>query len=84
MLIPLTTACLIAAAQAYSVPPMTLYSLLRVEGGWVGLAKPNLDKSGHVRSEDLGPFQVNTAWLTTFTYYWRQPDQKAATSRPHA
>lgn len=77
MLIPLTTACLMAAAQSYAVPPESLYSVLRIEGGWVGLAKPNLRKNGTIRSEDLGPFQINTAWLPTFTTYWRQPNQLA-------
>ena len=73
MIAQLTTACFLAAAQAYAVPPESLYSVLRVEGGWVGLAKPNFRKNGTVRSEDLGPFQINTAWLPTFTLYWKQP-----------
>lgn len=72
MLVPLTAACLIAAAQAYSVPLESMYSLLRIEGGTVGQAKPNLRKDGSVRSEDLGPFQVNTAWLPAFALYWKQ------------
>ena len=75
MLVPLTAACLMAAAQSYAVPAESLYSVLRVEGGWVGLAKPNLRKDGTVRSEDLGPFQINTAWLSTFTSYWRLHSQ---------
>ena len=75
MLVPLTAACLMAAAQAYAVQTESLYSVLRIEGGWVGLAKPNLRKDGTTRSEDLGPFQVNTAWLPTFSTYWRQPSQ---------
>jgi hypothetical protein len=77
MIVPLTAACLLAAAQGYAVPPDSLYSLLRVEGGWAGLAKPNLRKDGSVRSEDLGPFQINTAWLRTFTLYWRQKNATA-------
>lgn len=72
MIVQLTAACLLAASQAYAVPPESLYSVLRVEGGWVGLAKPNFRKNGTVRSEDLGPFQINTAWLPTFTLYWKQ------------
>lgn len=75
MLVPLTAACLMAAAQAYAVPAESLYSVLRIEGGWVGLAKPNLRKDGSTRSEDLGPFQINTAWLPTFATYWKQPTQ---------
>lgn len=78
MLVPLTAACLIAAAQAYAVPVESLYSVLRIEGGWAGLAKPNLRKDGTTRSEDLGPFQINTAWLPTFTAYWRLSGDAAA------
>lgn len=73
MLAPVTAVCLMAAAQAYAVPAESLYSVLRVEGGRAGLAKPNLRKDGSVRSEDLGPFQINTAWLPEFTLYWKQP-----------
>jgi len=73
MLVQLTAVCLMAAAQSYAVPVESLYSVLRVEGGWAGLAKPNLRKDGSVRSEDLGPFQVNTAWLPEFTLYWKVP-----------
>ena len=76
-MILLTAACLMAAAQSYAVPAESLYSVLRIEGGWVGLAKPNLRKNGTIRSEDLGPFQINTAWLPTFTAYWHQPNQLA-------
>lgn len=75
MLVPLTATCLMAAAQAYAVPAESLYSVLRIEGGWVGLAQPNLRKDGSTRSEDLGPFQINTAWLPTFATYWKQPNQ---------
>jgi len=78
MLVPLTAVCLMAAAQAYAVPAESLYSVLRIEGGWVGLAKPNLRKDGTKRSEDLGPFQINTAWLPTFTSYWKLPTSGAA------
>jgi|SRR5579859_399630 len=77
MLAPVTAACLMAAAHSYAVPPESLYSVLRVEGGWVGLAKPNRRKDGSVRSEDLGPFQINTAWLSEFTNYWKLPAQTA-------
>jgi len=78
MLVPLTAACLTAAAHFYAVPAESLYSVLRVEGGWIGLAKPNLRKDGTVRSEDLGPFQINTAWLPTFTTYWTLPNRASA------
>jgi hypothetical protein len=68
---------LIAATQTYAIPLESMYSLLQIEGGSVGLAKPNLRDDGSVRSEDLGPFQINTAWLPAFTLYWRQRDSGA-------
>lgn len=74
MLNQLTAACLLSAATTYGLPAQSLQAILHVEGGWVGLAKPNTDR---IRSEDLGPFQVNTQWLPTFTIYWRQPDQQS-------
>ncbi|GEM_PF-7129076 len=79
MLVQLTAVCLMAAAQSYAVPAESLYSVLRVEGGWIGLAKPNLRKDGTVRSEDLGPFQINTSWLPTFVAIRRgsRPDRSA-------
>lgn len=77
MLVPVTAVCLMAAAQAYAVPPESLYSVLEVEGGWAGLAKPNRRRDGSVRSEDLGPFQINTAWLRDFTLYWRLSGEDA-------
>lgn len=75
MLAPVTAACLMAAAQAYAVPADSLYSIMRVEGGQIGRVTPNLRKDGSLRSEDLGPFQINTAWLPEFTTYWKQPTQ---------
>jgi hypothetical protein len=73
MLVQLTTACFLAAANAYTLPPAVLYGILRVEGGRVGMATQNNDQR---RSQDLGPFQINTVWLRTFTIYWRLPDQQ--------
>ncbi|MDA8232815.1 MAG: hypothetical protein M0006_15900 [Magnetospirillum sp.] len=77
MILELTVACLLNAAHDYFLPVDPLYSILQVEGGRSGLAKPNYDRHGHVLSEDLGPFQVNTTWLPVFTVYWRQPSQAA-------
>jgi len=71
VLIHLTAACLVAAAHAYSVPADSLYGILRVEAGREGLAVRN-----HNGTEDLGPFQINTTWVSTFTTYWKQPDTK--------
>ena len=73
MIAALTTACFVAAAQAYAIPQETFYVVaMRLEGGWEGLAKPNRRKDGTIRSEDLGRYQVNTAWVHAFTGYWQK------------
>lgn len=72
MLVPLTAACLWAAAVNYYLPFDTLRAIMHMEGGLIGQAKQNTDKA---RSQDLGPFQVNTTWLTTFKIYWGLPDE---------
>lgn len=51
-------ACMVATAAFYHLPPRVLPAILEVEGGRPGLASRNADGS-----EDLGPMQVNTAWL---------------------
>lgn len=58
-LVPLTTACLLAAAQLQGIHPMALITVLKVEGGKVGMESPNRGKDGKVFSHDLGPMQVN-------------------------
>lgn len=59
-------ACLLLAAQTYSVPPAVLVGILQVEGGRIGQAVgPN--KNG---SYDLGPMQINTIWLPKLAKYW--------------
>jgi hypothetical protein len=73
MIIPLTTACLIAAASGYGLPPAAMTAILAVEGGKVGQAVVN--RNG---SRDLGPFQVNSVWLDSFKAYWRLPDRETA------
>jgi len=70
MIVPLTTACLMAAAAGYGVPPAALTAILAVEGGKVGQAVSN--KNG---SRDLGPFQINSVWLDSFKAYWNMPDR---------
>jgi hypothetical protein len=54
MVVPLTKACVLAAAVAFGHPPEALWSLLSVEHGQVGQA--HLNANG---SSDYGPFQVN-------------------------
>ena len=52
-------ACLMLAAQTYSVPPAVLMGIYQVEGGKPGQAVgPNSNGS-----YDLGPMQINTVWI---------------------
>lgn len=59
-------ACLMLAAQTYSVPPAVLVGILHVEGGKVGQAVgPNQNGT-----YDLGPMQINTVWLPDLAGRW--------------
>ena len=59
-------ACLMLAAQTYSVPPAVLVGIHQVEGGTAGQAVgPN--KNG---SYDLGPMQINTLWIPLLAEKW--------------
>jgi soluble lytic murein transglycosylase-like protein len=61
-------ACLVAAAEAYHLPPAILMILLDVEGGSLGrvTANPN-------GSVDIGPMQVNDTWLAKLARHWQAP-----------
>ena len=65
LLAPLTAVCLATAAHAYHLPETYLYAILKTEGGRVGQAVHN--KNG---TDDLGPFQINTAWGPAIGRYW--------------
>ncbi len=58
-------ACLMLAAQTYSVPPAVLVGIYKAEGGKVGQEVRN--KNG---SYDLGPMQINTLWLPELSKKW--------------
>lgn len=59
-------ACILLAAQTYSVPPAVLLGIYQVEGGAVGQAVgPN--ENG---SYDLGPMQINTLWVPELANIW--------------
>jgi soluble lytic murein transglycosylase-like protein len=59
-------ACLMLAAQTYSVPPAVLVGIHQVEGGKVGQAVgPNSNGS-----YDLGPMQINTLWIPELAQKW--------------
>lgn len=62
----IVAACILIAAQAYSVPPVVLSGIYHVEQGKVGQqVGPN--KNG---SYDLGPMQINTIWLPELAEHW--------------
>lgn len=52
-------ACLAMAAGFYGLPPRALASIHVVEGGKLGTVHRNTDGS-----DDLGPMQVNTLWIS--------------------
>lgn len=58
-------ACLMLAAQTYSVPPAVMVGILQVEGGNVGQQVHNTNGS-----YDLGPMQINTIWIPQLAEYW--------------
>lgn len=58
-------ACLILAAQNYSVPPAVLVGIYNVEGGRIGQQVQNTNGT-----YDLGPMQINTLWLPELAEYW--------------
>lgn len=69
----IVAACILIAAQAYSVPPIVLSGIYQVEQGRVGQeVGPN--KNG---SYDLGPMQINTIWLPELADHWGVSKDKA-------
>jgi len=65
-------ACIFAASQTYSVPPSIILGVLSVEGGKIGQAVPNTNKT-----YDLGPMQINTIWIPELAKYWKISEQDA-------
>lgn len=59
-------ACLLLAAQTYSVPPAVLLGIYQIEGGQVGQAVGPNDNGSY----DLGPMQINTIWLPELAQIW--------------
>lgn len=64
----LVAACLMLAAQTYSVPPAVMVGILQVEGGAVGQQVRNTNGTF-----DLGPMQINTIWMPELAEYWGVP-----------
>jgi hypothetical protein len=67
-------ACMLAAAQAYHLPPRLLPSIQAVEGGFPGAIHPNRDGT-----DDLGVMQINTRWLQPLASYiaWKGGEKPA-------
>ncbi len=57
-------ACINQAAIQYHIPAPIILSILRVEGGRIGMANPN--SNGTV---DFGPMQINSLWLPELKPY---------------
>ena len=61
MIVPLTAACIAAAAAAQNVSETALWLILKVEGGRVGACTVQSNES-----HDCGPAQINAeTWVTT-------------------
>lgn len=61
----IVAACLMLAAQTYSVPPAVMVGILQVEGGKIGQQVQNTNGSF-----DLGPMQINTIWVPQLAEHW--------------
>lgn len=66
-------ACLMLAAQTYSVPPAVLVGIHQVEGGKVGQAVGPNDNGTY----DLGPMQINTLWMPLLAEKWGVREETA-------
>ena len=60
--------CSIQDAQRYGLPPAVMLAVAQIEGGRPGLAVRNTNGT-----YDLGPMQLNTAWLATLRPYGVDP-----------
>lgn len=62
--------CINQAAVTYHVPAALIISILGIEGGSVGMAKPNTNGT-----YDYGPMQINSLWLQKIKPYGYTPEQ---------
>lgn len=73
-LIPVTAACILAAAQIQNIHPMNIVTILKIEGGKVG--EYSVNKNG---SKDLGPMQINNkVWVPEIAKLHFQGNEKVA------
>jgi len=76
LIYPLTAACIGMVATAYHVPEVDMWALLAQEHGKIGEISTNKN-----RTFDIGPFQINSRWLGSFTQLWRLPSQQETLER---
>ncbi|MCB1784075.1 MAG: lytic transglycosylase domain-containing protein [Alphaproteobacteria bacterium] len=65
-------ACMMLAAQNYSIPPALLVGIYKAEGGRVGQEVANTNGS-----YDLGPMQINTIWIPDLAKKWGISEKSA-------
>ncbi len=69
MYVPLTVACVVSAAQAFSVPQMAMWTILKTEGGHVGACVRQVNGL-----HDCGPAQVDAEiWVPFFAKAIHRP-----------
>lgn len=73
---PLTAACISLIATAYHVPEVDMWALLAQEHGKIGEISINKN-----RTVDIGPYQINSIWLPSFTRLWKLPTQQETLER---
>lgn len=73
-LIPVTAACILAAAQMQDLHPMAVVTIMKVEGGKVGEVSQNTNGS-----VDIGPMQINDkVWVSEVADLHFNGDKKRA------
>lgn len=72
---PITRTCILRSADAFHIPYRIILTLLRTEGGQLGMEHHN-DNGTY----DLGPMQVNSRWIPDVASFHFGGDRKAAWS----
>jgi len=76
VLVPLTAACIAAAAAMFQVPETLLWTILKTEGGRVGACEP---QSNH--THDCGPAQINAeTWVPRLALALHRPSDEVRSS----
>lgn len=76
VIVPITLACLIQAAELQNVPPAVLLTIQQVEGGKVGEVSRNSNDT-----YDIGPMQINSIHIDEIANTAFKGDKKAAEER---